>query len=79
LYSRETLRAAQFYEPPPLNVELSSTPCWHMTKESLNGLVKMQICRDQQKSHRPCIGLLLLYDDQHIESLGEVRWEMDMT
>jgi hypothetical protein len=50
-----------------------------MTKAPRKGLVKVQACRDQEQSHHPCLGLLLFYSDQHIESLGQVRWDHDLT
>ncbi|RAH50564.1 uncharacterized protein BO95DRAFT_404049 [Aspergillus brunneoviolaceus CBS 621.78] len=48
---------------------------WFMTKAPLQGLVKVQVCRDPEQPHHPVSGLLLVYDDEHIESLGQVRWE----
>jgi hypothetical protein len=48
-----------------------------MTKASLNGLIKVQVCRDQKQPHHPISGLLLFFGDEHIESLGQVRWECD--
>ncbi|PYI26771.1 hypothetical protein BP00DRAFT_355108 [Aspergillus indologenus CBS 114.80] len=48
---------------------------WFMTKAPLQGLIKVQVCRDPERPHRPILGLLLIYDDEHIESLGQVRWE----
>lgn len=37
---------------------------WYMTKAPLKGLVEVQICRNKEQSHHPCIGLLLYYEDQ---------------
>lgn len=62
-------------EIPPGQGSIAST--WYMTKASLNGLVKVQVCRDQDQSHHPISGLLLFFDDEHIESLGQTRWECD--
>lgn len=50
---------------------------WYITKASLNGLIKIQICRDRNQSHHPITGLLLFFSDEHIESLGQFRWECD--
>lgn len=46
-----------------------------MTKASLVGLLKVQVCRDPQQSHHPVLGLLLFYNDDHVKSLGQVRWK----
>ncbi|OJJ99077.1 hypothetical protein ASPACDRAFT_1856661 [Aspergillus aculeatus ATCC 16872] len=48
---------------------------WFMTKASLHGLINVQVCRDPEQPHHPISGLLLVYNDDHIESLGQVRWE----
>lgn len=52
---------------------MSST--WYLAKAPLKGLVQVQVCRDKEQSHRPCLGLLLLYSDHDIESIGQVRWD----
>ncbi|KAL5360702.1 hypothetical protein BJX96DRAFT_165361 [Aspergillus floccosus] len=64
-------------EVPPGKGSIATT--WYMTKASLKGLVKVQVCRDQGQSHQPCLGLLLSYSDEHMESLGQVRWDLDLT
>ncbi|GMG22278.1 unnamed protein product [Aspergillus oryzae] len=67
------------FEPPavpPGRGSIAST--WYMTKASLKGLVKVQVCRDKEQSHHPCLGLLLFYSDEHIESIGQVRWDHDL-
>lgn len=80
-YSQQKLLGDPYptMEFPEFDFELPSIPCWYLTTASLHGLIRMQICRDQGLPHRPCIGLLLFYDDQHIEALGEIRWEFDMS
>ncbi|KOC09114.1 hypothetical protein AFLA70_341g001221 [Aspergillus flavus AF70] len=45
----------------------------------LEGLYKVRVCRDLEKPHRPCIGLLLYYTKERVESLGQVRWDRDLT
>ncbi|KAE8354854.1 hypothetical protein BDV28DRAFT_130085 [Aspergillus coremiiformis] len=76
-------------EPPPMDTRFeppavppgrgSIASTWYVNKASLNGLVKVQVCRDKEQSHHPCLGLLLFYNDQHIESIGQVRWDHDLT
>ncbi len=39
----------------------------------------MQVCRDLHQSHHPISGLLLVFGDEHIESLGQVRWDFDLS
>ncbi|KAI2816799.1 hypothetical protein CBS115989_6570 [Aspergillus niger] len=48
---------------------------WFMTKATLRGLVKVQVCRDRMRSHHPCLGMLMFYDDGHVESSGQIRWD----
>ena len=52
---------------------------WYMTRAPLHGLVKVQVCRDTEQHHRPCLGLLLYYHDGHMESIGQVRWDRDLS
>ncbi|PYI02015.1 hypothetical protein BO78DRAFT_326207 [Aspergillus sclerotiicarbonarius CBS 121057] len=67
------------FEPPTIPPGRGSiATTWYMTRAPLKGLVKVQVCRDQTQSHHPCLGLLLSYDDQHVESLGQVRWDLDL-
>jgi len=42
---------------------------WSMTKAPLEGLVEVRICRDKDRSHEPCIGLLLYYENQSVERI----------
>ncbi|KAB8227557.1 uncharacterized protein BDW43DRAFT_304532 [Aspergillus alliaceus] len=68
------------FEPPavpPGRGSIAST--WYMTKASLKGLVKLHVCRDKEQPHCPCLGLLLFYSDEHIESIGQVRWDHDLS
>lgn len=68
-------------EPPPLprgGPSPKASMTWYMTKASLNGLVKAQIFRSQDQSHHPISGLLLFFNDEHVESLGQVRWDWDV-
>ncbi|KAE8416209.1 hypothetical protein BDV36DRAFT_260861 [Aspergillus pseudocaelatus] len=62
---------------PPGRGSIFST--WYMTKASLKGVVKVRVCRDKEQSHQPCLGLLLYYSDGHIESIGQVRWDQDIS
>ncbi|KAB8214179.1 hypothetical protein BDV33DRAFT_196335 [Aspergillus novoparasiticus] len=57
----------------------SSSSTWYVTKASLKGLVKVYVCRDKEQPHHPCLGLLLYYSDGHIESIGQVRWDHDIS
>ncbi|KAE8138166.1 hypothetical protein BDV38DRAFT_73214 [Aspergillus pseudotamarii] len=56
-----------------------TTPTSYMTKALLEGLYKVRVCRDLEKPHRPCIGLLLYYVNEGVESLGQVHWGCDLT
>lgn len=68
------------YEPPKVPPGKGSIACtWFMTKASLKNLVKVRVCRDQSQPHRPCLGLLLSSSDKHMESLGQVCWDLDLT
>ncbi|KAE8338391.1 hypothetical protein BDV24DRAFT_176815 [Aspergillus arachidicola] len=67
------------YECPEIWGRSTPITTWYMTKASLEGLHKVRVCRDLEKSHRPCIGLLLYYEEGRIESLGQVRWDRDLT
>ncbi|RAL04253.1 uncharacterized protein BO80DRAFT_491448 [Aspergillus ibericus CBS 121593] len=76
---REPPPVGSRFEPPPIPPGRGSIiTTWYMTKAPLNGLVRVQACRDQAQPHRPYLGLLLFYNDQHVESLGQVRWDLDM-
>ncbi|KAB8272804.1 hypothetical protein BDV30DRAFT_249204 [Aspergillus minisclerotigenes] len=44
----------------------SPTCTWYLTKASLKDPIKAQVCRDKEHG-------------QHIESLGQVRWDCDLT
>ncbi|PWY70741.1 hypothetical protein BO83DRAFT_447567 [Aspergillus eucalypticola CBS 122712] len=48
---------------------------WYMTKATLRGVTKVQVCRDRTQSHHPCLGILMFYADGHIESNGQIRWD----
>ncbi|PLN77264.1 hypothetical protein BDW42DRAFT_6312 [Aspergillus taichungensis] len=61
---------------PPGRGSIAST--WYMTQASLKDLVKVQVCKDKDQSHHPCLGILLFYSDEHIESIGQVRWDHDL-
>ena len=65
---RDTLA---FPDDNPDDVEES----WLMTKVTLRGLTKVQVCRDRMKPHRPCLGMLTFYDDGHVECSGQIRWD----
>ncbi|KAL3480877.1 hypothetical protein BJX99DRAFT_272570 [Aspergillus californicus] len=73
-------------EPPFSQYKLPKIPSrggslvntWFMTKALLNGLHKVQVCRDQQQTHHPCLGLLLYYDDRHVESVGQIQWDQQV-
>ncbi|KAL2818987.1 hypothetical protein BDW59DRAFT_174981 [Aspergillus cavernicola] len=57
---------------PPGRGSVAGT--WYMTQAPLNGLAKVQVCRDQEQAHHP----ILFYRDQHIEWLGQMRWDRDL-
>ncbi|RAQ40597.1 hypothetical protein AFGD_008993 [Aspergillus flavus] len=67
------------YKCPEIRGRSTSITTWYMTKAPLEGLYKVRICRDLEKPHRPCIGLLLYYTKERVESLGQVRWDRDLT
>ncbi|RAH52461.1 hypothetical protein BO85DRAFT_507292 [Aspergillus piperis CBS 112811] len=48
---------------------------WYMTKATLRGVTRVQVCRDRTQSHHPCLGILMFYADGHIESNGQIRWD----
>ncbi|GKZ32605.1 hypothetical protein AbraIFM66950_002123 [Aspergillus brasiliensis] len=48
---------------------------WFMTKATLMGLTKVQVCRDRTQPHHPCLGMLMFYADGHVESSGQIRWD----
>lgn len=52
---------------------------WYVTKAPLERLLKVQVCRDQAQRHRPCIGLLLHYKTGQVESLGQIRFDRDLS
>jgi hypothetical protein len=49
-----------------------------MTKAPLQGLSKVRVCRDCSNPHQLCLGLLLYYEDGHIEFLGQIRWDCNL-
>ncbi|KAB8078090.1 hypothetical protein BDV29DRAFT_188150 [Aspergillus leporis] len=69
LASNEPLPMDTHFAPPavpPGGGSIALT--WYMIKGPLKGL-----------SHHPCLGLLLFNSDQHIEALGQVRWDYGLT
>ncbi|KAE8329191.1 hypothetical protein BDV39DRAFT_191412 [Aspergillus sergii] len=66
------------YECPPTRYT-RPMPTWYLTKAPVEGLYKVRVCRDLEKTHRPCIGLLLYYEEGRVESLGQVHWDLDLT
>ncbi|GLB12527.1 hypothetical protein AtubIFM57258_010209 [Aspergillus tubingensis] len=48
---------------------------WYMTKATLRGVTKVQVCRDRTQSHHPCLGILMFYADGHVEANGQIRWD----
>lgn len=68
------------YSPPPIPPRGGPlATSWYMTKAPLEGLLKVRVCRDQEQLHHPCLGLLLYYKDRQVESLGQVRWDQDLS
>ncbi|EFR03108.1 hypothetical protein MGYG_06103 [Nannizzia gypsea CBS 118893] len=57
----------------------SPTTTWYLTKAPLEGLLRVQICRDREHVLKPCIGLLLYYKCGRVESLGQFRWDQDIS
>lgn len=51
---------------------------WFITEAKLDGVRRVRVSRDSKKSHNPCIGMLLYYEDGHIESVGQVHWNLKM-
>lgn len=78
--ARKALPADIHMDPPafgPNEDELSDF--WYMTAASLCDITKVQICRDTDQPHRPCLGLLLFYQDGHMEAIGQIRWDCDVS
>ncbi|KAL4808050.1 hypothetical protein BDV18DRAFT_158168 [Aspergillus unguis] len=68
------------YKPPPIPYRRGSPAnTWFFSKARLESLHSVQACHDRQKAHRPLIGLLLHYDDGHVESVGQFRWDQEIT
>ncbi|KAM5434619.1 hypothetical protein MferCBS31731_006721 [Microsporum ferrugineum] len=68
------------YDTPPIPSHGGSPAMtWYLTKAPLEGLLRVRVCRDQEKSHNPCIGLLLYYRCDRVESLGQIRWDRDVS
>ncbi|ODM19629.1 hypothetical protein SI65_04614 [Aspergillus cristatus] len=71
-------------EPTPIHLDAPQLPgcnpglAWYMTKARLEGLCRVRVCRDREELHQSCLGLLLYYEDGHLESLGQVRWDRDL-
>ncbi|KAK2764372.1 hypothetical protein FQN54_009066 [Arachnomyces sp. PD_36] len=57
----------------------SSEMTWYLTKAPLGGLVKVRVCRNRTLPHQPCIGLLLYYKYDRVESLGQIRWDLGVS
>lgn len=77
---RQPLPTGTHYEPPEVPPRRGSiASSWYLTTAPLKGLVKVQVCRDRDQPHFPCLGFLMYYDDQLVESLGQVRWDYDLT
>ncbi|KAL4967478.1 uncharacterized protein BDV14DRAFT_188269 [Aspergillus stella-maris] len=74
--------------PPPLPANVHSEPpgvspgspnsTWFLSRAPLKSVSKMQLCRDIRKPYRPVMGVLVFYEDQHVESLGQMRWDFDV-
>ncbi|PLN85038.1 hypothetical protein BDW42DRAFT_183268 [Aspergillus taichungensis] len=78
--TQKTLPADIHMDPPafaPNEDRLAGT--WYMTAASLCGITKAEICRDINQPHRPCLGLLLFYHDGHMEAIGQIRWDCDVS
>ncbi|KAL5344053.1 hypothetical protein BJX70DRAFT_6862 [Aspergillus crustosus] len=68
------------YKPPPIPPGAGSPAnSWFMTAATLDSVRSVQICRDQQQDHRPCIGLILRYADGHTEAVGQIRWDRELS
>jgi hypothetical protein len=65
------------YRPPFASGTMGYS--WYMTRASLVGVCKVQCCRDETKAHCPLIGLLLHYDDDSREALGQFRWDRQVS
>ncbi|PGH15194.1 hypothetical protein AJ79_02559 [Helicocarpus griseus UAMH5409] len=67
---------APYDQPPVLPFRTSRvTTTWYITKAPLGRLSGVQICQDQELPHRPCLGLLLYYEDGSVEAVGQIRWD----
>jgi hypothetical protein len=68
------------YLPPPIPPRGgSSATSWYMTKAPLQDLVEVRFCQDKDQPHHPCVGLLLYYENGCVESLGQIRWDQEIS
>lgn len=68
----------RYTTPEPGKAPDGPAAAWFITKAKLDGLHRVRVSRDSTKSHNPCIGMMLYYEDGHIESVGPVRWNLKM-
>ena len=55
----------------------SRIPQWFKSSGSLAGVSHIRLCVDNKKSHKPTVGMLLLYANRQ-ESLGQWRYDCDV-
>jgi len=47
---------------------------WYMSKATLERLIGVRPCEDSDAPHKPCIGIMLHYDDGSVEVIGQIAW-----
>ncbi|KAL3474497.1 hypothetical protein BJX99DRAFT_248150 [Aspergillus californicus] len=66
-------------EPPAVPPGQGSPTCtWYISKAPLQNILKVQLCRDLEQSYLPILGLLVFCNDGHVESLGQMRWDLNV-
>lgn len=69
---------------PPLEVEDFPTVCtkkdgpWFKSSCSTQGIIGITLCRDLARAHKPIIGLLAEYENDHRECLGQFRFDKSL-
>ncbi|KAK2868073.1 hypothetical protein FQN49_003178 [Arthroderma sp. PD_2] len=52
---------------------------WYMTKARLEGLLRARVCTRREGWGIACTGLLLYYNSGRVESVGQFRWDYDVS
>ncbi|EZF12473.1 hypothetical protein H112_06592 [Trichophyton rubrum D6] len=68
-----------YISPPPYAADGLQALNWYMTEARLDGVCRVRACRDLEQAHNPCIGVLLYYDNGRAETLGQIRWDQEVS